>query len=89
MASACTDFEPFLPAYLDSELIGRDLHDVEDHITSCRDCAARLRAEIAFRQLVVAYAAPPAMPAWLRRRIAVALDAADDIARHGRWRRHH
>lgn len=85
MAHACADIEPLVPVYLDAELTGRDLHDVEAHITACRDCGALLRAELAFRRLVLVHAVAPAVPHRLRQRIAAALDAADRPERSVRW----
>src|SRR5688572_21405423 len=82
---ACADIEPLVPVYLDAELTGRDLHDVEAHITACVDCAALLRAELAFRRLVLVHAVAPAAPERLRQRIAAALDAADRPAWSARW----
>jgi anti-sigma factor RsiW len=88
MAIYCHDLDTLLPPYLDGELEGHELDDLEHHLGTCAACQARCEHETSdharLRELL---AAPPA-PAALRAGVLAALDREDRSlvsGRRSRW----
>lgn len=90
MAILCGDIDALCPAYLDGELGGPELDDLEHHLGVCPTCRARVeRDREAQRQLRAMLRAPKA-PAALRRDVRALLDREDraatrDERRGWRW----
>ncbi len=79
----CASIDTLAMTYLDGELGGEDLRELEVHLVECPPCRARVDAEAAtMGSLRKALAAPPA-PELLRARVGRALDGEDRAARRG------
>jgi len=80
----CASIDTLAMSYLDGELEGADLRELEVHLVDCATCRARVDAEAAsLGTLRTALAAPPASEL-LRARIGKALDGEDRAARRRR-----
>jgi mycothiol system anti-sigma-R factor len=80
----CAEIRARLHAYVDGELTVSDIAELDDHCTECRECAALVRVERDFRQLLRQQprdAAPPELRARIVRRVR--REAAVTVGR--RW----
>lgn len=68
-----------LSAHADGELTGVQLREAEDHVASCKDCAARLAEERALKSLVHRHAGVMVTPPGVRTKLLALL--AEEAAR--------
>src|SRR5262249_26071085 len=76
----CSEVGSFIGAYCDGELAGVDREQVERHLVSCEQCAAKSRLQARFKAAVRAHLPRPPVPVTLRMRIRETLIAAEDVA---------
>src|SRR5262245_56042812 len=79
----CASIDTLAMTYLDGEIGGEDLRELEVHLLECTACRARVDAEAASLGTLRKALAPPPAPDVLRARITRALDAEE---RNGRSR---
>jgi anti-sigma factor RsiW len=89
MAILCADIDALCPAYLDGELGGHELDDLEHHVAGCPGCRVRVEQDrTALAALRLSLRAPRA-PAALRRDLGALLDREDRATAAGgsgwRW----
>jgi anti-sigma factor RsiW len=83
MAIHCGDIDSLCPAFLDGELTGDELDDLEVHLGVCPTCRARVEAERVAQAELRAMLRPPGAPAGLRRDVRALLDREDRAVRAG------
>jgi anti-sigma factor (TIGR02949 family) len=86
MAIDCTEIDTLVHTYLDGELADSDVNEFEEHSAECRECAARIEDEIAFRDRLRRRLAAPRAPQGLHTRIGVLLDQEDRVSASARRR---
>ncbi len=82
----CSEIDTLVHTYLDGELADSDIREFEKHSAECRECAARIDDEIAFRDRLRRRLAAPRTPQGLRTRIDVLLDQEDRVSANARRR---
>jgi hypothetical protein len=70
----CTDFEPFLFAFVDGEFDGPEKADAEAHLAGCEACRREVEAQRAFKRRLREAACAQVAPAGFRERIGAALE---------------
>lgn len=80
MAIYCHDLDTLLPVYLDGELQGHELGDLEHHLGTCEACRARSEREADEHERMRAMLRGPAAPARLRAGLLAMLDREDRSA---------
>jgi anti-sigma factor RsiW len=76
----CADYETLLHALADGELDAGHVRDVDAHVASCADCAAKLKAIRALREAIAGSSLKEAAPAHLRSRIEALFPAPAPVA---------
>lgn len=77
MTKLCDSIDTLSMAYLDDELAGEEVRDLELHLRDCADCRAHVDAERDAIAELRRRLAPPPAPDLFRRRVRAALDAED------------
>ncbi len=81
---SCSEVRARIPAYVDGELQVSDIADVDGHCLECCECAALVRAEREFRQLLRRQPSDAA-PSELRARIVHRIRRETTLGRAWRW----
>ena len=76
----CQSIDTLAMAFLDDELVAEERRELELHVLGCASCREHLETERSELELVRHALAPPAMPAVVKARLAIALDTEDEAA---------
>ena len=66
----CDEAEERLHRFLDRELEGAEIAEVQAHLQNCEECRSKFRFEDSFKKLVLTHSSDQRAPAGLRERLA-------------------